>query len=56
MCELWLIILDFTCGTGSTLVACVNTKRKFIGIEKNPAFCDTIVTRLTSQAVDGNMM
>ena len=27
------IILDFTMGSGSTGVACVNTKRKFIGIE-----------------------
>ena len=27
------IILDFTMGSGSTGVACVNTNRKFIGIE-----------------------
>ena len=26
-------VLDFTCGSGSTGVACVNTNRKFIGIE-----------------------
>ena len=27
------IVLDFTMGSGSTGVACVNTNRKFIGIE-----------------------
>jgi site-specific DNA-methyltransferase (adenine-specific) len=28
-------VLDFTMGSGSTGVACVNTKRNFIGIEKD---------------------
>jgi len=28
-------VLDFTCGSGSTGVACVNTKRNFIGIEQD---------------------
>ena len=27
------IVLDFTMGSGSTGVACINTNRKFIGIE-----------------------
>ena len=27
------IVLDFTCGSGSTGVACANTNRKFIGID-----------------------
>ena len=27
------IVLDFTMGSGSTGVACVNTHRRFIGIE-----------------------
>ena len=30
-------ILDFTMGSGSTGVACINTKRNFIGVEKDPA-------------------
>jgi len=43
LCE-WLIktysnendlVLDFTMGSGSTIVACINTKRRYIGIEKN---------------------
>ena len=28
-------VLDFTMGSGTTGVACVNTNRKFIGIEKD---------------------
>jgi len=31
-------ILDFTMGSGSTGVACVNTKRDFIGIEKDEKY------------------
>jgi DNA modification methylase len=30
------IVLDFTCGSGSTLKGCVNTNRRYIGIEKDP--------------------
>ena len=28
-------VLDFTMGSGTTGVACINTNRKFIGIENN---------------------
>ena len=31
-------VLDFTCGSGSTGVACVNTNRSFIGIELDPDY------------------
>lgn len=31
-------VLDFTMGSGTTGVACVNTERRFIGIEKDPAY------------------
>jgi site-specific DNA-methyltransferase (adenine-specific) len=43
LCE-WLIktysnegdvVLDFTMGSGSTIIGCINTKRKYIGIEKD---------------------
>jgi len=33
-------ILDFTMGSGSTGVACFNTNRKFIGIEKDKKIFD----------------
>ena len=31
-------VLDFTMGSGSTGVACVNTNRNFIGIERDPTY------------------
>ena len=27
------LVLDFTCGSGSTLIGCLNTNRRGIGIE-----------------------
>ena len=27
--------MDFTMGSGSTIIACINTNRKYIGIEKD---------------------
>jgi site-specific DNA-methyltransferase (adenine-specific) len=32
------IVLDFTMGSGTTGIACVNTGRNFIGIEKDPTY------------------
>lgn len=39
-------VLDNTCGSGSTLVACVNTHRHYIGIEKEKEYCDIAVKRV----------
>ena len=39
-------ILDFTMGSGSTAVACKNTKRYFIGIEKDEEIFKTACERL----------
>jgi site-specific DNA-methyltransferase (adenine-specific) len=39
-------VLDFTMGSGSTGVACVNLKRKFIGIEKDEKYFDIAVKRI----------
>lgn len=41
-------VLDFTMGSGSTGVACVNTNRKFIGIELDKGYFDTARTRINS--------
>lgn len=39
-------VLDFTAGSGSTGVACLNTKRKFIGIEMEEKYFEISVDRL----------
>ena len=39
-------VLDFTMGSGSTGVACVNTGRKFIGIELDKGYCDIAYRRI----------
>ena len=39
-------VLDFTMGSGSTGVACVNTNRNFIGIELDREYYETATTRI----------
>ncbi len=39
-------VLDFTMGSGSTGVACKNTNRKFIGIEKDQRYFEIAKTRI----------
>lgn len=39
-------VLDFTMGSGSTGVACVNTNRKFIGIELDKTYFDIAENRI----------
>ena len=39
-------ILDFTMGSGTTGVACVNTNRKFIGIELDEQYFNIAVNRI----------
>ena len=40
------IVLDFTMGSGTTGVACVNTNRKFIGIEKDDKYFEIAKNRI----------
>ena len=48
------IVLDFTCGSGSTGVAAVNTNRKFIGIELDENYFQIAEARIkeTEQQLD----
>ncbi|EGU3667597.1 site-specific DNA-methyltransferase [Salmonella enterica] len=39
-------VLDFTAGSGSTGVACLNTGRRFIGIEKDKRYFDIAAARI----------
>jgi site-specific DNA-methyltransferase (adenine-specific) len=39
-------VLDFTMGSGTTGVACVNLDRKFIGIELDKDYFDIAVKRI----------
>ena len=41
-------VLDFTMGSGSTGVACINTNRNFIGIEKDTNYFDIATNRINS--------
>ena len=40
------LVLDFTMGSGSTGVACINTNRKFIGIEKEENYYEIAKKRI----------
>ena len=39
-------VLDFTCGSGSCGVACINTNRNFIGIELDKGYFDIAEKRI----------
>jgi len=41
-------VLDFTMGSGTTGVACMNTNRKFIGIEMDDHYFDIGSKRIAS--------
>ena len=47
------IILDPFMGSGTTGIACVNLRRRFIGIEINPAYFDIALQRLKAAEVQG---
>ena len=41
-------VLDFTMGSGSTGVACVNTKRNFIGVEQEEKYFEIAKERINN--------
>ena len=41
-------VLDFTFGSGSTAIACLNTNRKFIGVELDKQYFDIAVNRIVN--------
>lgn len=45
-------VLDFTMGSGSTGVACLNTDRKFIGIEMDDGYFDIAKNRIDNHIVE----
>lgn len=49
------IVLDFTMGSGSTGVACLNTNRKFIGIEKDENYFHIAKKRIEEHIPDYNL-
>ena len=42
------IILDFTCGSGTTLLSCKKLNRRYVGIEKEKKYCDIAEKRLSA--------
>jgi site-specific DNA-methyltransferase (adenine-specific) len=40
------LVLDFTMGSGTTGIACLNTNRRFIGIELNEKYFDISINRI----------
>lgn len=42
------LVLDCFMGSGTTAVACINTKRNFIGFEYNQEYCDIANSRIES--------
>ena len=49
------LILDFTMGSASTGIACINTKRNFIGIEKDDKYFDIAVNRVNNHIKENNL-
>ncbi len=45
-----MLVLDNTCGSGTTAVACLNTKRNFICIEKEQKYVKVAQQRIKEVA------
>ena len=49
------LILDFTMGSASTGIACIDTNRNFIGIEKDDKYFDISCDRINNYIKDNNL-
>ena len=49
-------VLDFTMGSGTTGVACMNTARRFIGIELDPTYFDIACRRIEDAQRQGSLI
>ena len=49
------MVLDNCMGSGSTGVACINTNRNFIGIEKDDKYFDIAVNRIDKHIKENNL-
>jgi site-specific DNA-methyltransferase (adenine-specific) len=45
------LVVDLTMGSGSTAIACINTGRSFIGIEKEPKYVELARKRVKEHKV-----
>ncbi len=48
----WETVLDFCFGSGTTGVACVQTGRRFVGVELSEAYCEIAARRIEAAAVE----
>ena len=48
-------MLDFTAGSFSTAIACLNTDRNFIGVELDGSYFDIGVNRIKEHIESNNM-
>ena len=49
------LVLDNCMGSGSTGIACINTNRRFIGIEKDDKYFDIAVNRIDKHIKENNL-
>ena len=50
------MVLDFTCGSCSTGVACLNTNRRFVGVEMEEKYFDIGVNRMQESIMKGEKL
>jgi DNA modification methylase len=50
------LILDNCIGSGTTAVACIRTKRNFIGIEISQEYCDIANRRLAQKTLKESLL